>query len=136
MWACPKCGRNFKNTGQRHRCERTSVAAQLENQRDGVLAIHQKIMQAVEKLGPFEISPIRNYIMLKNGGTFLTIKPRKKYLDISFFLTEKTEDFPIFVSRKQSANRTLHGARLETTADVSPHVLQWIKQSYNLISRS
>ncbi len=32
--------------------------------------------------------------MLKHRSTFLTIKPRKKYLDISFFLDVKTEDFP------------------------------------------
>ncbi|WP_414693227.1 DUF5655 domain-containing protein [Ohtaekwangia sp.] len=62
----------------------------------------------------------------------MTIKPRKKYLDISFFLPEKTEAFPIFVSLQTSKNRVRHAARLENAADVTKPVIQWIKQSYDL----
>lgn len=135
MWKCPKCGRSFKNTGQRHRCERVTTADQLKDQSAGVLEIYERIIRAVDKLGPYTFSPIKDYIMLKNTSTFLTIKPRKKYLDISFFLAEKTEEFPVFTSLQTSKHRVMHAARLEKPADVNRAVVAWIKTSYQLTSR-
>ncbi len=132
MWTCSKCGRSFKNTNQRHRCERTSLEAQLKNQPTIIIKIHNRIMQSVKKMGPFSVSPIKDYIMLKNKATFMTIKPRKKYLDISFFLAEKSEEFPIFQSFQTSRNRVMHAARFEKPADITRSVIQWIQHSYNL----
>jgi hypothetical protein len=132
MWKCPKCGRSFKNTNQRHHCERTTAAAQLKNQPEVIVEIHDRLLDVVKKIGIFSVSPIKDYIMLKHKSTFLTIKPRKKYLDISFFLPEKTEEFPIFASLQQSKKRVLHAARLEKPADITKAVIQWIKQSYDL----
>lgn len=104
MWKCPKCGHSFKNTNQRHHCERTTAAAQLKTQPEVIVEIHDRLLDVVKKIGIFSVSPIKDYIMLKHKSTFLTIKPRKKYLDISFFLPEKTEEFPIFASLQQSKN--------------------------------
>jgi hypothetical protein len=132
MWTCPLCGRSFRNTQQRHRCERTTAQAQLKNQPDIIVQIYQKIIDTVDKIGHYTKSPIKDYIMLKNRSTFLTIKPRKRYLDISFFLSEKSEDFPIFNSMQTSKNRIAHVARLESPKDVSSTVRSWIKKSYQL----
>lgn len=132
MWKCPECGRSFKNTGQRHRCERATTADQLKGQSADVLGIYDRIIRAVDALGPYTFSPIKDYIMLKNESTFLTIKPRKKYLDISFFLATQTEEFPVFKSLPRSKHRVLHAARLEKPSDVSKPVVAWIKESYQL----
>lgn len=132
MWTCPDCGRSFRNTHQRHHCERTTAEAQLKSQPAEIVQIYQKIIAAVEKIGPYTTSPIKDYIMLKNRSTFLTIKPRKRYLDITFFLEEKTEDFPIFKSLQTSKHRMAHAARLESAKDVSLSVKAWIRKSYQL----
>jgi hypothetical protein len=97
-----------------------------------IVEIHDRLLDVVKKIGIFSVSPIKDYIMLKHKSTFLTIKPRKKYLDISFFLPEKTEEFSIFASLQQSKKRVLHAARLEKPADITRPVIQWIKQSYDL----
>jgi len=132
MWTCSSCGRSFRNTNQRHHCERTTAAAQLKNQPEPILKMYQRILDGVKKMGPFSVSPIKDYIMLKHKSTFLTIKPRKKYLDITFFLAEALEDFPIYKSIPRSKNRVAHGARFENLSDITPGVLRWIKQSYDL----
>jgi hypothetical protein len=132
MWECPTCGRSFRSTNQRHHCERTTAGAQLKNQPEVIIEIYDHLLRIVKKTGVFSVSPIKDYIMLKHTSTFLTIKPRKKYLDISFFLPEKTEEFPIFASRQQSKNRVLHAARFEKPEDITKPVIQWIKQSYDL----
>lgn len=134
MWTCPECGRSFRNTQQRHHCERTTVADQLVNQPEEIIRIFEKIIAYVEKVGPYSKSPIKDYIMLKHRSTFLTIKPRKKYLDISFFLDVNTKAFPIFKSLQRSKHRVLHAARLESEKDVSALVKSWIKTSYQLTS--
>jgi hypothetical protein len=136
MWKCPECGRSFKNTAQRHRCERVTTADQLKHQSADVLEIYKRIIRAVDKLGPYTFSPIKDYIMLKHTSTFLTIKPRKKYLDISFFLAKKTEEFPVFASLPASKHRVRHAARMEKPADVTRAVVNWIKASYQLTSQS
>jgi hypothetical protein len=135
MWDCPKCERSFRNQNQRHRCEKTTADAQLRNQSDAVLRTYQKIIQSVDKLGDYTVSPIKDYIMLKNKSTFLTIKPRKTYLDISFFLATPSDEFPIFKSIRASRNRVRHAARFDKPSDVSSLVLKWIKQSYTLTNR-
>ena len=132
MWMCPACGRSFRNTNQRHHCERTTVQAQLRNQPEVVVEIYQKIIAVADAIGPYSRSPIKDYIMLKNKSTFLTIKPRKKYLDITFFLDVATEDFPIFKSLQTSPHRVMHVARFESPKDISPSVKRWIRKSYQL----
>jgi hypothetical protein len=132
MWTCPDCGRSFRNANQRHHCERTTVQAQLKNQPEVIVEIYQKIITAVDAIGRYTKSPIRDYIMLKHKSTFLTIKPRKKYLDITFFLDVKTEDFPIFKSLQTSKNRVMHVARFESPKDISPSVKRWLSKSYQL----
>lgn len=132
MWTCSSCGRSFRNTNQKHHCERTTAAAQLKNQPALILEVYNRILDAVKKMGPFSVSPIKDYIMLKHKSTFLTIKPRKKYLDITFYLSVKSDDFPIYKSFQTSKNRVAHGARFEDPNDITRTVLQWIKQSYDL----
>ena len=132
MWTCSKCGRRFKNTDQRHRCERTTVKAQLKNRPPVIIQIHNRIIQAVKKIGPFSVSPINDYIMLKKEATFVRIRPRKKYLDIFFFLPEKSDEFPIFQSAQTSRHRFIHIARFEKPSDITRSVIGWIQQSYNL----
>jgi hypothetical protein len=134
MWTCPACQRSFKNTGQKHRCESTTTEAQLESQSEAVIKIYKKLLTIVKKIGPYTESPIKDYIMLKNSSTFITIKPRKKYLDISFFLDQKSEEFPIFKSLQTSKHRVLHAARLESPDDVTSFVQMCIEKSYQLTS--
>ncbi|RAW01722.1 hypothetical protein DQQ10_08720 [Pseudochryseolinea flava] len=91
-----------------------------------------KIIRIVKKIGPYQESPIKDYIMLKHRSTFLTIKPRKKYLDITFFLPDTSIDFPIFNSRRTSRHRVTHVARFESADDISDLVADWISQSYSI----
>jgi len=60
MWTC------FRNTDQRHHCERTIAADQLKNQPENIVGIYNCILEAVQKFRPFSVSPIKDYIMLKN----------------------------------------------------------------------
>lgn len=89
-------------------------------------------MQAVKKLGPYSVSPINGYIMLKKNATFMRIRPCRTYLDIFFFLDKKLNEFPIFQSAQTSKHRFIHIARLEKPNDISGSVIRWIQQSYHL----
>lgn len=132
MWTCPRCGRSFRNTNQRHHCERTTASAQLQGQPEEIIRIYNKILKSVSRFGPFSESPIKDYIMLKHKSTFATLKPRKKYFDISFFLSEVTDEFPIFKSMRTSGKRVLHSLRIEHSREINSKIEGWIRQSYNL----
>lgn len=135
MWTCTACGRKFKNKQQRHRCQRATVEDQLQGKPDHVIKTWEKLNASIRKLKEYHFSPIKDYIMVKHESTFLTIKPRKNYVDISFFLDQPCDEFPIFTSIHMSKNRILHGARLESPEAVNATVTGWIKASYQLTKK-
>ncbi len=79
-----------------------------------------------------QISVASQAICFKHSSTFLWVKPKNLFVDITFYLHQQIDEFPIFKSLRQSKNRVAHAVRLEKVSEVNKQILHWIKQSYEL----
>ena len=59
MWQCPKCGREFKNTGQNHSCGKmTTIDEYIAGQKAEVQPILQKLRETILKAAPNALEKI------------------------------------------------------------------------------
>ncbi len=134
MWACPKCGRTFKNTNQLHGCRLIKKESLFEKRPVILKTIYKKIVAAVKPLGEFReetVSP--GIIFFKTSSTFLAVKVKRDHLEVEFFL-DHLSDSPLVSKHLQtSAKRFVHVVPVVNPDDIDKQLIGWIKHSYQLI---
>ena len=61
------------------------------------------------------------------------MKPRKDHVEIEFQLGREIREFPVYRSLRVSRNRVVHLAVIEDPRDVDRELLDWLRESYELI---
>ena len=135
-WICPECGRQFKHMNQSHSCVRLNPDDLFPWKDVHVKETYDRLLAEVKKFGDVNVSPVRVGVMLKAGGTFAAVKPKKSWVDLEFILDEEISEFPVHKTFRYTAGRWAHFVRLEHSRDVSRKLLVWLRRSYNLISNS
>ena len=136
VWTCPECGRQFKHRNQSHSCLRLDPDDHFVGKDPVVKETYDRLLHEVSKFGAVNISPVKVGVMLKAGGTFLAVKPKKSWVDIEFILDEEINEFPVHKTFKYTAGRWAHFVRLEHPRSVTRKLLAWLRHSYHLISTS
>jgi hypothetical protein len=72
-------------------------------------------------------------IQVKAGATFLSIKPKKDYIELEFQLGDALDVFPVHRSVRISGKRFLHFTFVQSKEDISKELLEWLKASYDLV---
>ena len=134
-WNCPKCGRQFKHATNYHSCVRVNADKHFINKKPNVRAVYEKILKETKKFGKVNVSPVQTSIMLKNISTFLGMHLRKDSMDVSFFLPEETNEFPVHKTFRYGKNKIAHTLRIERTSEVDKQLVKWMKISYNLAGK-
>lgn len=89
MWKCPKCHQSFYNKNQAHSCGNYSVADFIKGKTEVSKAIMNKFLKAYERIGPYELHPVKTRIALLTKMRFASInKLGKDYMDGHLVLTE------------------------------------------------
>jgi len=132
-WTCPKCNRKFKNPNQWHSCVQISIADHFLNKDPQVNAIYDHLMAFVDTLGRVRISSMKSGILVATKSTFLALKPKRKWLDVEFYLDHDHPEFQVYKTFQVSKNRYVHYVRLEQVEDINDQLMQWIESAYNLI---
>lgn len=131
-WICPACNRVFRNVNQWHSCVRVKAEDHLKNKSPAVAEIFNTLLNKVKKFGEVKISTVKSGILLKNCSTFLSIKPKKKWLDMEFLLCREVNDFPVYKTFRLSKNRVAHFVRLENKMEIDSQLLKWLKESFDI----
>jgi hypothetical protein len=135
-WTCPECGKSFRNKNQWHSCFTLSLEDHLRNKPEKIQKLVYKLITILESFGPIELNPVKSVIQVKAGATFLSIKTKKEYVELEFQLGKEIEIFPIHRSVKISGNRVLHFLYLQSKKDINGQLIEWLKDSYKLVSQS
>ena len=70
-WICPNCKKEFKNPNQEHSCARVPIGDHFRNKPGKIRMIYDRIMQEVNRFGPYTVNPVKSSIQIKTGATFL-----------------------------------------------------------------
>ncbi len=131
-WICPKCGREFKNTGQLHSCEVSSEGMHFAGKSKPVKDTYDKLINYLETLGEFRITPVKSSILLARDSNFMSIKPKREELDIEFFLISEIKAVEIYKQVKLSGKKTACFVKLKTPKDLSTKIKVWLRESFLL----
>lgn len=134
-WSCPACGREFGKR-QAHVC---APALSVDAYFAGRLPVEREIFEAVrehlESLGPVIVEPVGVGILFKGKRTFVELRPRAKWVALSFGLNRRVEHPRIARTTKTGTPRTYHGVRVTSVGDIDEVVRAWLTESYLGLAR-
>src|SRR5918992_5618190 len=91
-WTCPKCRRRFRRAGQSHEC---APAMSLEEYFSTGPAherpIFEGVMDHLASVGPVHVEPVSVGIFLKRAQTFAQLRPKDRWVALSFSLPRRVE---------------------------------------------
>jgi hypothetical protein len=134
-WICPECGKLFRNRNQWHSCFTLNLEDHLRNKPETIRNVVLDLISEVELFGPIELNPVKSVIQVKAGATFLSIKPKKDFVELEFQLGEEIDQFPIHKTVRISRNRVLHFIYIQSGEDINDQLKTWLKDSYLLVSQ-
>ena len=94
-WTCPDCGKSFRNKNQWHSCYTLKLEDHIRNKPKVIQDIVHTLIMKLQDFGSIELNPVKSVIQVKAGATFLSIKPKKDFVELEFQLGEAVEEFPI-----------------------------------------
>jgi len=131
MWRCPRCGRSFANRNQTHTCAPLGeLDAHFAGCDPQVREIFDRILAALERLGPVAVLAEKSRIALHARMSFAAFTPRRHWLNGHVVLAERL-DSPRFTRiETYSPRNVLHAFRLDRADQVDAEVLDWLARAY------
>ncbi len=129
-WTCPACGREFGKR-QSHVCAPALSADAYFGARPPVeRAIFEAVREHLEGLGPVIVEPVGVGILFKRRRTFVELRPKTRWVALSFGLNYRREHPRITSTVRTPTGRTYHGIRVTSPVDIDAEVRQWLTESY------
>lgn len=135
MWICPVCERAFKNPNQSHSCEIYNEDWHLHAKSEKIKEIYHALTEKLNELKDIRYSHIKNAVTVAAGSTFVAIKLKKDFIEVEFLFDREIHESPVYKIFRVSKSRVAHYVKLHNKKDISPELIQWIHQSYNIVNR-
>ena len=130
-WECPDCKRRFARKGQSHECAPAMTLEEYfatgpERERP----IFEAVMAHLDTVGPVHVEPVSVGIFLKRAQSFAQLRPKTKFVALSFGLPRKLEGPKIATKVQEWHGRYYHQVNLKTADDVDDDVREWLTEAY------
>ena len=130
-WTCPECGRLFGRSGQSHDCapgltleEYFSTGPSHER------PVFEAVMRHVETLGPVHADIVSVGIFLKNPRKFAELRPRERWVAVSFSLRRRAHHPTITRKVVEYGNRYWHVANVAAPSEVDEDLCALLTEAY------
>jgi len=135
-WTCPDCGKSFRNKNQWHSCYTLNLEDHIRNKPEKIQKVVYRLIEVLNSFGTIELNPVKSVIQVRAGATFLSIKPKKEYVELEFQLGRAIETFPVHRSVRISGNRVLHFLYVQSKQDINKQLTGWLKEAYMLVCQN
>ncbi|MEX2081674.1 MAG: DUF5655 domain-containing protein [Dehalococcoidia bacterium] len=130
-WSCPQCGREFGRIGQGHFCAPAMTVDQYYAARPAYeRAVFEAVREHLESLGPFHVEPVGVGILVKRGRTIIELRPKQRWVSVSFVLNRRVDHPRITRTSRGSGSWCYHAVRAHSADDIDDQVRQWLTESY------
>lgn len=130
-WICPDCKRMFRRAGQAHECapamgleEYFSTGPPHER------PVFEAVMRHLETVGPIHVEPVSVGIFLKRAQTFAQLRPKQRWVALSFGLPRRVSHPTITRKVIPYSGRYYHVANLTGPDDVDDQLRGWLTEAY------
>lgn len=134
MWTCPDCQRSFGRTRQGHMCAPGLTLDEFfETAHERERPIFEAVRRHLESIGDVYIEAVQVGIFFKNGPVIAQLRPKKKWVALSFYLPVKLDHARL--SRKVipaggQGGRWYHVVNIADVAEVDEQIDDWLTESY------
>jgi hypothetical protein len=130
-WVCPECGRQFGRNRQSHDCQPAiTVDEYFSTGPPHERPVFDAVMAHLDTLGPVHVEPVSVGIFLKCPRKFAELRPKQKWVALSFVLSHEIDHSKIARKMRGSATRIFHVVNLRSPDDVDEDVRGWLTESY------
>jgi hypothetical protein len=130
LWTCPKCRHEFVNPNQYRSCRRYELDDVMRGKPPRVRRAFEKFREMVLANGPATMQVYRDRIGFMVRVRFAGATPRKKWLEIGFWLSERIEH-PRFVKVETiTPNAHVHRVRVLDEHELDDEVAAWLAEAY------
>lgn len=95
-------------------------------------AVFEAVYAHVQTLGPVQVEPVSVGIFIKRGGSYLELRPKTKWVALSFGLDRTVTDERIARKVVPGGTRRWHFVNLRGPEDVDDVVKGWLTEAYFL----
>ena len=131
-WTCPWCGRQFARRRQGHVC---AEAMSLEQYFATALPHERPVFDAVygylRTLGEIHVEPVGVGIFLKRRGSFVELRPKTKWVAMSFPMPRRVQHARITRKPIQAGMAIYHVANLRAPGDLDDGLRELLAESYD-----
>jgi hypothetical protein len=127
-WTCPRCGRSFTQSNQRHACGTGDRAEVLRGRPDSLVQLYGAIEAFATSLGPIEIVTRERYVLLRSTRIFADLVIMADAIRIAIHL-RRTLDDPMFFKVVSDGKKITHVAKLRSERDLRA-VRAYVKEAY------
>ena len=133
LWACPTCGRTFANRNQTHTCAAPGdLDRHFARCEPAVRATFDRVLAAVEAVGPVTVLPEKTRIALHVRMSFAAFTPRVRWLDGHLVLARRIDSARFRRVEEYSPRNVLHAFRLTGPAEVDAEFAGWLAEAYRV----
>lgn len=92
--------------------------------------IFDAVMAHLDTVGPVHVEPVSVGIFLKKAQTFAELRPRDRWVALSFSLRQQVQHPTIVRKVQRWSGRYYHAANLSTPDDFDDRLRDWLTESY------
>ena len=131
LWRCEACGRTFANRNQTHTCAPLGdIDRHFSGTDPAVREIFDRILAAVEAVGPVSVLPEKTRIALHVRMSFAAFTPRRRWLTGHLVLARRVESPRFTRIETYSPHNVLHAFRLNSPSEVDGEFTGWLLEAY------
>ena len=92
--------------------------------------IFDAVMAHLDTVGPVHVEPVSVGIFLKRAQTFAQLRPKDRWVAMSFWLPRREQHPTIVRKVEQYHGRFWHVANLRTPEDLDDQLREWLTEAY------
>lgn len=92
--------------------------------------IFEAVMAHLDTVGPVHVEPVSVGIFLKRAQTFAQLRPKDRWVALSFSLTRKVDHERIIRKVIEYHGRYYHVANLRDAGDLDDRLRGWLTEAY------
>src|SRR5215831_9271192 len=129
-YTCYHCKEEIEE-GAPHDCWTTTEANLTRDLSEDLMDAWERLRETATDFGEQRIYASHNSIMFSRKACYFFVRPKKKYLEICFFLGRKLKTPLIRNTMPSSKLKTAHLVHVTHRDQVEPPLTDWLKEAYD-----
>ena len=108
---------------------RGELARIYSGEREELKRVHDRLMEKLNDLGDFEVTPRDGYVALRRNREFATVGPAG-VTELEITMEFDHADPPERLQRAEAADRSRYSVRISDADEVDDELITWMRQAY------